>query len=116
MFDIQVQEEEKAHVPFKSTKYDSSFCNSTIVSQRTASSKVFKVGHANDIMIQDSQRDKSGEPKDHCHSIEGEDDVNVSVAREESRDNGQVDEDQHGPNGIENHEVDLGRRVHIVGD
>lgn len=40
--------------------------------------------------------------------------MDVGVTRDETRDNGEVDENQHGPDGVEDHEIDLGGREFIT--
>ena len=58
--------------------------------------------------MQDGERDEAGEPEEHGQRVETEHGHGVSEGGEESGRQGEVDEDQEGPDGDEDHEAVLG--------
>ena len=65
-------------------------------------------------MVQDCQGNEASEPEEHGQSVKGSDGVDMGVAREEPWSETKVDEDEDGPDGVEDHEIDLVGGVEIT--
>ena len=61
-------------------------------------------------MVEHRQRDEAREPEQHGERVEGEDGEDVGDRGEKAWGEAEVDEDEHGPGGDKDHEVDLGDR------
>lgn len=62
-------------------------------------------------MVQHREGDKPREPEEHGQRIQGGDGVDVGEAGEEPGSEAEVDEDEDGPDRVEEHEVHLGGGV-----
>ena len=56
-------------------------------------------------MVEDGEGDEAGEPEEHGQGVEGEHGDGVGKGGEEARRQGQVDEDEEGPDRGEDHEA-----------
>ena len=57
------------------------------------------------LLVEDGEGDEAGEPEEHGQGVEGEHGDGVGKGGEEARRQGQVDEDQEGPDRGEDHEA-----------
>lgn len=82
----------------------------------------YRIAHAHpvtaatgDVIFKHRQGDEAREPEQHGQGVEAEDDELVGIALEESGREGEVWQNQQGPDGDEDQESDFGRNVVIEG-